>query len=365
MIRLLWLVLLLLPQIACHRAGLRANIQESGLVACVQPGALDAKGKVLTCETSAVTVIGDRVLIANDKQVAPPAAQVFSLPLESLHGEVAFETIRPELHEWVTQVRKIEDITRSEAHDLTLITTAFDRTPETGGPDGARFNNLLAIWGQAVEHADVMAHQSVDIVSSIALRERFLRALATSEFPVGPPYFKIEGLAVIPPNNLLFGIRETGPDFEHPRYGMTVLHGRFSEDEHGAIVLSERFQRLDLKLPEGAASNLGLSAMAYDHKRKGTWIAGSIEGAEGEPMRSQLFFLPDKRWREGRLDSVLAHRGALQFDLPYKLEGITMLDDHTILGVCDEDRTLSEVVIDNKALRRDLHQGVFVRILVK
>lgn len=363
-LRLLAGLLALSGLAGCNPAVLRGEVHETGLIACTAPDAVDLAGKPVGCESSAIAVVGDRLLAANDK--APVAGPLVSVPVSGLSGRIAHESVRVESPAWAAGIRKIEDMAPLHGHGRTLVTTAFDRTPETGGKDGARYNVLLSVRDASLDDARVIAPGTMDgVTTSMPLRQVLAAGLADEAFPDGPPYFKIEGLAFVPPDTLMFGFREIGRRFDEPTYLMRILAGRVTFGADGAMVAPDTFLAIDLERPRGSLDGVGLSALAWDPYRRGTWVAASLERAEGAPLRSEVHFLPDRHRDRGRLKPLRGPRGRDPLVIPHKVEGLVVLDRHTLLAICDEDRTPSPVVIDGVETKRRMHEGVFVKIRVR
>jgi len=346
----------------CQQQAIRADLSQVDLLACVTAGA-DAKGKPVTCESSAVAVIGDRVLIANDKVPPAPDSSLVTIPLSALATPREAIPVRPESPAWLANIRKIEEMAPSPDGQYTFVATAFDRDGATAGPDGLRYNNLLRFPNTDLDAASVIAGTEIDgISSSVILRAEIRRALITTELPEGPAYYKIEGLSILPGNRFVFGVREIGATFEKPSYTMILLAAGYGTDATGRMIVTSPFTRYDLKLPANAPAGIGLSALSYDPERQGLFVAASLEKDEGEPLQSFLYFIRQRDVARGKLVAVRDAATREPFAVPYKLEGLARLADGSLIGVCDEDRTLSPVTRNGQTTRRALHEGVLLRI---
>ncbi|AVP95878.1 hypothetical protein C7S18_01095 [Ahniella affigens] len=356
--RLLWLGALSLT--ACSQHIPRIAWQDSGLIDCVPAGSLGKKGKLQTCETSAIAIRDDKVWLANDKDSLPPTSAFFTLARSALQGHVEYGQLQFLNAGPVAKARKIEELSHSRTLDLTLAVTAFDRTPETEEKDAKAYNQLM-IWrgadpSTAVRLPDPLAK------NSMALRPLLQTALADATTPTGPAYFKIEGMSQDDQGTLWLGIRETGPDYEHPQYRLWLLETTRRQTKSGEFKLGSDFKRIKLIEHGSDLNGWGLSGLLYDSKRKGLWISASREVGEGQPLQSRLFFLPNRQRERGHLRSVQALSTDTPWIAPHKIEGLAFADADTLIAICDEDRTQSPVHVNGKDLIRQPHQGVFLRI---
>ena len=307
------------------------------------------------CESSAVVNLDRRLLIASDKHVDPPYSPLFWMASHNPTAKpVEYLTRGPLL-----EARKIEEIAVGPEDGLVFATTDFNWPTSDGELEPDAYNTLL-VWRENPATAQVV-EPSVHLgkTSSRGLRTRFARALADEADPSGPPYFKIEGMAALPGRRLLFGVRETGPDYEHPRYRHVILQATYTLTTDGIIVLSDSFSKVIDFSTEPEAEPTGVSALLYDPQRRGLWIVATHEVPEGEQGHFAKLWWTD--WNSAKPDDlrpapVLSSSGE-PFVFPHKIEGITLLEDGRLFGVCDEDRTPSQ--LDGGRVR-EMHQGIYV-----
>lgn len=344
---------------ACAQHPPRADWLASGLIDCVPAGSVNAKGEPQTCETSAILIRGEQVLIANDKAVLPPAGSVFALPKSALDGDVPYAQLQFVTTGALATARKIEELAGSQHGDLNLAITAFDRDPQTEQNNPTAFNRLLSMQGTEFAAATTWPNSAPD---SMQLRPYLRRALASTDLAEGPAYYKIEGMGFDDAGHFWLGIRETGPDFLHPTFRRWLLESRYTVDDTGQFDLDQQFKRIELTHGDEDLSAWGLSGLLYDPWRRGLWISLSREVGEGQPFQARLFFLRDRERASGRMQAVADMDASGPWIAPFKIEGLAFADRNTLIAICDEDRTQSPVRVNDAARIRQLHQGVFLRI---
>lgn len=346
----------------CAHRPVTVEITEQGLIDCFTAGTLDEKGKPASCETSAIAVTGQAILIATDKAPPSPYSQVLSLASADLiHGVVATASVHHVDAGWLREIRKIEEMSVAAEGDLLFVTTDFDWPPEPGNSEPDRYNVLVAADPANLNDAQIVAPSTnLGVTSSVKLRAAFQHALANANFPEGPPYFKLEGLTALPNRRMIFGIRETGASYENPTYGMTLLSGGYTLTG-GEVALEDGLVVERVPVPVElsiVATKLGLSALAYDARRHGVWIVATIEGKEGVAPHSSYLF-----WKaNGKEAKLMKSRSGEILKISFKVEGLAVLPDGSLLGVCDEDRFPSPVILDSGTEVRRPHQGVYIRL---
>jgi hypothetical protein len=88
---------------------------------------------------------------------------------------------------------------------------------------------------------------------------------ATSDFDYPPDHFKLEGLVAMPDRELWFGVREVGPDYEHPDYTITILKASYSKADDGTVAVQPPVSVVTRVDPSGrppSTDGLGLSSLA-------------------------------------------------------------------------------------------------------
>lgn len=343
------------------------DVQHNVILECFPPGYSTPKGKPVSCETSAVELIGRQLLVLSDKETPDPVAtQAFLLDIDSVRSElIPNSAVRYDRRPVLLAARKIEAMAASQDSAWEFATTDFDWPPDPASTEPDAYNVLL--YWRTTQPDDVrIAYPTSNrgVVSSVSLRKRFASSLADSRFPGGPPYFKIEGLTTLPDDRLLFGVREVGTDYEHFSYAVALIETRFTLGS-GALELDDTFRKaiwLDLAVPDDPSARLGLSSLLYDRERELLWMLTSVEGSEGQGQNSAyLWSLPigdESTISQVLKPELLRNSEGAPLRLPFKAEGMTFLDRDTLLIAHDEDRSLSHVKLSNGTHTRTANESI-------
>ena len=329
-----------------------ANSQHcsDGIVECYAAGYATPSGKPVTCETSAVQRIGSEVLVVSDKETPDSQyTQAFWLTPDHFNSEgIPQAALRYDRRTPLLAARKIEELTVAPDSSFVFATTDFDwpADPKSNEPDP--YNTLL-YWAVAKPDDVRIAHPSTNggVVSSISLRKQFSESLRSATFPNGPPYFKIEGLAALPGNRLVFGVREIGADYEHFDYVVALIEVRYVIQD-SEVRLDDKFPAatlLEVAVPGRPALRLGLSGLLFDAQRSRLWMLTSAEGSKDESENSAyLWSLPlqgPSLASENVQPLLVTDRQGAPLRLGYTAEAMTFLARDNLLVVYDEDRVSS------------------------
>jgi hypothetical protein len=321
------------------------RISQIGMIDCFEASTADAKGGPLSCEPSAVEIVSGRALVISDKETADELpSPILWLPLEQPWPDVvANTTIRHESAATIRGTRKIEGLTKSAEEDLVFATSDFDWPPDGKTAEPDLYNRLL-YWPIGQEHQAAIANptSNADVVSSVSLRPHFMAALKSDKYPSGPPYFKIEGLAAMPNRELWFGVREVGPDYEHPDYTVTILKASYSKADDGTVAVRPPFSvvtRLDTAVRLPSRDRLGLSSLARHDDALA--MLTSREAPEGQVGHESYIWIARLPATAGLDFQVVAGTDGQPLKLPCKAEGVDFVSARRLLVVCDEDRSPS------------------------
>lgn len=347
-----------------------ASTVRTGIIECYPSGYATSAGKPVTCETSAVLNIGAEVLVVSDKETPDSlASQAFWIASENFSGDLIRQTaLRYDRRPPVLAARKIEDLAVSPDSKLAFATTDFDWPADPKSNKGDAFNTLL-YWAVAAPNDVRIVHPTSNqgVVSSISLRRRFEEAMRSPTFPKGPPYFKIEGLAVLPGNRLVFGVREIGTHYETFEYAVSLIEVRYSI-KNGELRLDDKFSDaipLKVTVPDRPNLRLGLSGLLFDAERRRLLMLTSVEGSKDESVNSAYLWALSLQDEEASLASqqlrpqLVVDRAGLPLRFGYKAEGMTLLARDTLLVTHDEDRVQSNVPLSSGPHTRAVHESVF------
>ena len=343
------------------------RIAHIGLIDCYPASAVDSKGRPLSCEPSAVEVVNGRILVISDKETRDELpSPVLWLPLEQPWPDVLSSTqVQHEPNAIIRAARKIEGLTKSAEGDLVFATSDFDWPPDGKSTEPDPYNTLL-YWPIDDVGRAAVAHPTSNqgVISSVSLRPSFIEALKSDKYPAGPPYFKIEGLVAMPNRELWFGVREVGPDYEHPDFVVTILRASYSKANDGTVQLKLPFSvvaRIDPSIELPSTDRLGLSSLA---RRDDTlWMLTSREAPEGQVGHESYIWVARLSDKVSLAPRVVAGADGKPLKLPCKAEGLETLGPGRVLVVCDEDRSPSVFPkTEGGSAARRADQGVVMTI---
>jgi hypothetical protein len=327
------------------------HIQSSIVFSCFEKGLMRGPDKPATCEPSAIALHHGRVILGNDKPIpGDERSPVFSLNLDR-----GLLSPRPDIFHRETpflKARKYEDFTTTPDGRWAFATTSFDRILE----DDAKWDvfNTLLYWPVNRPAAVSIAQMSTrnDQSSSAGLRAEMKRALANPKHPEGPAYWKVEALAAIPGNILLFGIREVGESYKEFEYSTRILALAYAIDENGFRAtgpIEQVFEFDASAVPEAVA----ISGLEYAPETQTLWLLTSFEnGDSAEDIGGYLWSLQTKGLPLTGSPTLLRTHNNTPLKFSHKSEGVTPLGTHQLLIIHDDDRRTG------KSLGRELHQAV-------
>lgn len=331
-----------------HSSQPTATLTEEGFLNCFAPGTT-LKDQLVWCEASAVAFDGKNLLFANDKDMPPGQSPVFIKTPATLVDSTQPPTYL--MQPAFPAGRKYEDFAQTPgrkdgSHRFVLLTTAFDRV-KPGSHEWDGYNTILYWRTGDEQHPHVLAPDDTSR-TSIAYRQRIAQVLATSEFPDGMPYFKIEGLAATE-QQLLFGVREEGKSYESFTYRAKIISVSYRIEKTGnderirladdwKIVTDFNIAQADSTLPKP----LGLSSLEYDPERNRFWMLTSLE-ANGQ-LDAYLWTITRDDLYANRPFTLIRNPQGQPLHTPgHKAEDLTPLDANRLLLIHDDDRARTTV----------------------
>jgi hypothetical protein len=207
----------------------------------------------------------------------------------------------------------------------------------------------------------VVASSTVDgVTSSVDLRAKFAQALKNDQFPEGMPYFKTEGLAAIPGNKLLFGIRELGAKYDNFDYAVKIVSVSYTI-ENGAMTLADDFALVYDYMP-WVQQQIALSSLEYDKYGDRLYLLTSYETAEtDEGLGGYLWTLSLADMNAGNAPAVVLGDPLTPLTFAHKAEGIAVLGKNRVLVIHDDDRVLGRENVTNPETQfsREANQGAY------
>ncbi|MBO0948024.1 hypothetical protein [Fibrella forsythiae] len=341
----IWLLFALTALLStqCRTTQLRSTpvgrIINEGFITCFEAGL--AEGKTW-CEASAVLAQGERLYLANDKDMPAPRSSVFYVRWPK--GDTTRTGLDPSSPIYLDQpvlrtAHKFEEFTQSPNQKWTFLTTAFDRV-KPGSTDFDGYNMLLA-WHPGQEGDVRIVGTAKGGVASLELRKQIQQTLG------GSPYFKIEGLAATN-THLWFGVREQGEHYEKFDYRITLLKAKYRSAEgpgggRGVMIDKPVFVRnfevgdVDAALPKP----LAISSIEYDPYRECFWILTSFE--QGTTIGAYIWVISEKAMQtNGDLQLVRTQDGK-PLTFTHKAEDMTFTDRNTLFIIHDDDRVRTRI----------------------
>ena len=333
-------------------------IRERGLINGFKEGLIDEDGDIVNCEASAIVYDGTNLIMASDKPIPSDSqnkrSSVFYVEYSNFRSQgVKYYTTAP-----FVEAIKYEDFTITPDGRYVIVTTAFDRVHYSGSSEWDHYNTML-IWAVGKPDTVTLVCPSTKdgVTSSVGLREKISSALVTQEFPEGAPYFKIEGLAAIPGNRLLLGVRELGKSYKEFDYAMKIISVSYNIT-NGKLLVSDDFRLAYEYDPSERKAELGnftvaLSSIEYDRYHDRLYLLTSYENeSDGkvtdEDIGAFLWVLPIDRLDTGKApDLVLKQSDSSPLRFAHKGEGVAVINKERIFIIHDDDRVLGRTNIEN------------------
>ncbi|NID12988.1 hypothetical protein [Fibrivirga algicola] len=314
-----------------------ATLTSEGFITCFEPGL--AEGKTW-CEASAIVAQGDRIYLANDKDMPAPRSSVFFIRNQNPTGP-GLATAKPTYleHPLLRTAHKFEEFAQTPNRKWTFLTTAFDRI-KPGSADFDGYNMLLA-WQPGQEGNVQVVGAGTGATASLDFRKAVQTVLG------GSPYFKIEGLAATD-THLWFGVREQGESYEKFDYRITILKAPYSAKvgNYGAEQITlgtpELVRNFDVGDVDSALPKpLAVSSLEYDARRRCFWLMTSFE--QPDKIGAYLWVISERAMqRNGELKLVRTRDGK-PLTFAHKAEDMTFIDANTLLVIHDDDRVRTRV----------------------
>ena len=319
-----------------------ASIEKEGLIDCFQAG-LQAGGKEVWCEASAVLYDNANLTIASDKDMPNTDAAVFYWAYSESNMFAKPATYFTQ--NLLKTSQKYEDFALTPDRKTAFLTTGFDRVKE-GSTEWDSYNALL--YWPVNQNPQQIQPKAVNLKTgekfSMGLRAALSQALRSAEFPNGMPYFKVEGFAATN-DKLYFGIREEGKKYDDFKYKAKVLTVSYSFASD-SLVVSNDFQTLadiDIAaLQPNLPKPLALSCIEYDAQRKIFWVLTSME-SETQGNCAYLWWATESDLKNNKLHLVNDKASGQPLKFTHKAEDLTLIGNNRLFVIHDDDRNRSKV----------------------
>ncbi len=304
----------------------KGEIVSEAYLDCFQEGLKDEKGKQVYCEASAIVYYDEKIIFASDKPIPKKSSFMYSAYPE-------LKTVSYLKNEVLEGLSKIEDLTLSPDENYVLATTAFDRYDEKD----IKFDsyNQIVFWikGQEQEVKRVSFASDGNFIEKF--RKKITASISSTKYNQ-IDYFKIEGVALLPPNRIVFGIRELGKDYEDFEYSTKLVATSF-DSEKG--ILGEDFQQVyDFKPDSSIKYPLAVSSVEFDRFNDRVFILTSYE--VGQQIGAYLWSVDLSDFEVNKPPQLIVQPDGSPLVFIHKAEGITVVDSSTVVVIHDDDRVL-------------------------
>jgi hypothetical protein len=315
-----------------------ASITKEGFIDCFEKG-LSANGQPIWCEASAILYDGRNMFFANDKDMPDSRSSVFFWAYKNGFADTT-TPVQYLKNPVLKYGKKFEDFSLTPDGKTVFLTTGFDRVkPGTKEWDGY---NTIYYWQVGNENNPQVLRENTTDSSSVFLRKKISKALVSTEFPEGMPYFKIEGLAATD-NQLFFGIREEGKKFDDFKYRVKIITVTYHL-KNGMVTLDDNYKVLsDINIsnvPPFFRQPMGISSLEYDRFNNRFLILTSYEG--GNKNGGYLWTASFSDLENNKMTLVRTSSGN-PIAFFNKSEDIAVINKRKIIIIHDDDRLQSTI----------------------
>ncbi len=297
-------------------------------------------GKPLVCEPSAVVFFNDTLYVANDKNM-PNSAAVFKT---TINNSLQLSELKYLNDSILIKGRKFEDFSISPNYKFIFLSTGFDRI-KTKNDKWDTYNCLYYWQTNALNSPKLITKKNeTSATSSKFLRKVFASVIDTKNYKDGVPYFKIEGIAAIPTDTLLFAVREYGKSYEKFQYSIKIIAIPY-EFTNDRIQLKTTATKLILDYKSSdyekliAGKKLGVSSIEYNKFDKQLYMLTSYElGDKSKDIGAYLWTISLDKLRKNDAPKLVLNAKGKPVHFAHKAEGITIMNDSTLFVIHDDDR---------------------------
>ncbi len=330
----------------------RIQITETGLISCFpentktnliqikEPLEIDA-----SCEPSAVVYHNQSLIFGNDKTIEnKKISSIFSLEYKkgkfSNKNKITYYT-----HPNIFLVKKFEDFAQTLDKKYILATTAFDRED-----DNLEYNSVI-YWNSDNPN-------NVNFLQ-VKENEQYSRKIKYYlQKAINKPYFKIEGLVIIPNNKLIFGVREEGESYKNFKNVVHLISVSIFE-ENSKLYLSNDFKLVYAfeNSFKYVKEKVGISSLTWNPYNNSILLLTSFEAQE--KVGAYLWELPLSELEKNNDLKILLTKENKPLLFTHKAEGITFIDKNKLFVIHDDDRRIIPAEINNKIYLRKPYEAIY------
>ena len=298
---------------------------DSGRIDCFAPHFDSLEQRWTFCEGSALAYWADHFYLVSDKPLPPNLGSPLLKMEAPLGGKAQYFPTN-----YLDEVEKLEALAAGPKGLWAM--TAFDRLKDD---DWAGYNQLW-FWKNGEKQPFLVGaetQESSEQKGSLALQK------AIKDY-LGQPYFKLEGLAEGPEQQLFLGLRALGKSYKEFDYQLRILSLKYDYNAAGMPVLDLNIEELSLDLPAWAKDlPLGLSSLEYRAEEQAFYLVSSME-VEGQALSSYVWRFPYQKGAKKADLVVLQGPQKQPFKVLHKAEGLCFGPKGELYLLFDDDREL-------------------------
>jgi len=345
-------------------------VLEAGLINCYPKDALDEVGHPLLGSPSTVVFDGQRLIFGNDKNPEDTfLSPVFTIDFPHLQINLQKSPLHYLTYPLFKNPLKYESATLTLNGKIVIMSGCFGTLQPSVSSQANCYHNhtLISFPVGHPEKVSVVAPFTTPegTLCSLPVRKTMEKLLCTPAYPTGMPFINVEGLACIPGNRLVFGVRQIGENWSKNTNTILLMAVTYQIINEKVILFND-FEILYQINPHALLKTpapLGLVALEYDKYNNQLLLLTTYEIDDHGTNDKIGTFL----WTLS-LDDLLAQKPPILVKtpegkplfFPHKLEGLTLVEKDTLFLVADDDHIFLHP--DNTPYR---HKNQAVYFIVK
>lgn len=339
-----------------------AEITNDGYFECFEDSLMKKNGKPYTCEPSTVVFCNNNLFIANDKPFPHDFSSFFSFNFSDTTNLNDYTNYTDSLF---FLVNKYEASSVTPDAQFMLFSSSYSY-PASDPKNGDTYNTTIFVNPNDFSNSGVLHFKGNSGISSKDVKRGIKNALKCDSFPNGPDYLKLEGLAILPNNKIIFGIREFGNAYNDFQYTITFLQADYIQTNTSFVLTSDIIKiyeftpsdTLGLELP------LGLSSVEYNVFDSTIYFVSSHEiGTSTDSICSYIWHLSLNDLNNNLPAKIIKGTDNKPLKLVHKIEGLTILNKNSLILIADDDR-ITGINENAPSFTRKLNQSYWCKIKI-